>query len=165
MLHIDPAAANPAAVILATGAILAALAGIGRWLVLPGLRLARATWRFLEDWNGHPGHHGEPAVSGVVDRIVAIEYQLHPNGGGSVKDAVDRIEAKVDRQTASAAEVKAALEVEQAKVRSELEAHRTSTTEQFNQVWQTIATRDIHKAADALEKAADKVARPPQEDQ
>jgi hypothetical protein len=155
---------DPGALIIYTGAVLAALAGIGRWLVLPTFRLARLTWRFLEDWNGQPARHGEPPVPGVVDRIVAIEYQLHPNGGGSMKDAVDRIEVKVDEQATTAADVKSALESEQAKVRAELEEHRTSTTEQFNQVWQTIATRDIHKAADALEKAADKVARPPQEE-
>jgi hypothetical protein len=158
MLYTDPAAG-----VLAAGAILAALAGIGRWLVLPTFRLARLTWRFLEDWNGQPARHGEPPVPGVVDRIVAIEYQLHPNGGGSMKDAVDRIEVKVDEQAATAADVKSALEAEQAKVRAELDAHRNSTTEQFNQVWQTIATRDIHKAAEALESAADKI-RPPQED-
>lgn len=135
-----------------------------RFVFRPLWRLTVKTGHFLDSWNGEPARDGLPARPGVVDRIVAIEYQVHSNDGGSIKDAVGRIESKVDAQTEAAATVKAALEAEQAKVRTELAEHRNDTTAQFNKVWQTIATRDIHKAANALEAAAEKVTRPTTED-
>ena len=62
---------------------------------LVGKPVARA-WlkveKFLDTWNGEPERDGLPARPGLVDRVIAIEHQVHNNGGASMKDAVDRIE-------------------------------------------------------------------------
>lgn len=68
---------------------------------------SRSTWRaftkvnqFLEDWNGAPGDsRGHSTRPGVMERIsrqealmTDVQLQVHPNGGGSLKDAVNRTE-------------------------------------------------------------------------
>lgn len=50
---------------------------------------------FMRDWSGEearPGHDKEP---GVMERLNNIDGQFKNNGGGSMKDAVDRIEKKL----------------------------------------------------------------------
>jgi hypothetical protein len=107
-----------------------------------------------------------PVVRGTHRIISALEVvegqtrQLTHNGGSHLRDDVTEIRRTVEAQAVIAAEVKTALESEQAAVRTELEAHRNDTVAQFNKVWQTIATRDIHKAASALEAAADRASKP-----
>jgi hypothetical protein len=83
---------DPGALVIYTGAVLAALAGIGRWIVLPSFRLARAIWHFLEGWNGEPARDGQPAVPGLLERVHRIESEVTRNGGSSLKDAVIRTE-------------------------------------------------------------------------
>ena len=43
--------------------------------------------RFLEDWYGLDSEHGS-----VMDRLGLIEAEMRPNGGGSIKDTIHRIE-------------------------------------------------------------------------
>lgn len=94
-------------------AMLACLAGIGgalRWL----WQVLRALSRLADDLTGEPARNGQEARPGLLDRLKAIEdklqrlddferrlaaleAQLRPNGGSSLRDAVDRIE-----QTAAA---------------------------------------------------------------
>jgi hypothetical protein len=52
---------------------------------------------FMRDWSGEkarPGHDAEP---GVMDRLNNLDGQFKKNGGGSLKDAVDRIERKLSQ--------------------------------------------------------------------
>jgi hypothetical protein len=66
---------------------------IRRLMVKPLLRGWRKIDRFLDTWNGEPERDGLPARPGLVERVIAIEYQVHNNGGGSMKDTVDEIAA------------------------------------------------------------------------
>jgi len=68
---------------------------------------------FLQDWNGEPDRKGVPARPGVMQRLQTIDesgtrtdlwmekygpiidkldHEMHPNGGGSLADAVNRTE-------------------------------------------------------------------------
>lgn len=50
---------------------------------------------FMRDWSGEnarPGHDAEP---GVMERLNKLDGQFKNNGGGSMKDAIDRIERKL----------------------------------------------------------------------
>lgn len=52
---------------------------------------------FMRDWSGEderPGHDKEP---GVMERLNNLDGQFKKNGGGSLKDAVDRIEKKLTK--------------------------------------------------------------------
>lgn len=76
---------------------LAALAAIGvaiSWIRRRWLRVES----FLTDWAGSPARPGVPEQPGVLTRlhsietrVDAIEREVKPNGGASMKDAVDRI--------------------------------------------------------------------------
>ncbi|MGZ4542075.1 MAG: hypothetical protein ACXVXI_02890 [Mycobacteriaceae bacterium] len=109
---------------------------IRRILARPLIRTYRKFERFLDTWNGEPERDGLPARPGLVDRVIAIEYQVHNNGGGSMKDAVDRIDeaAKVAAESARmAAEVatanKEALDLHIEQSAELLEQGRKSETE------------------------------------
>lgn len=69
---------------------------------------------FIDDWNGEGARPGVPARPGVMarlasieeqtavlpavqQRIAAVEHELKPNSGGSLRDAVDRVEAHTAR--------------------------------------------------------------------
>jgi hypothetical protein len=55
-----------------------------------------STWEhFMEDWFGEEERPGVPARDGVMQRLHSIEGELKPNGGGSIKDSINRIETKV----------------------------------------------------------------------
>ncbi|TDC81914.1 hypothetical protein E1193_13510 [Micromonospora sp. KC606] len=91
--------------VLQLGALAGALTAIvtavylgGRWM----LRTLRRIDDWLDDWYGEPARPGQPARPGVPERLTqiearqaAIEAQLRPNGGGSLRDAVDRVEQTV----------------------------------------------------------------------
>lgn len=51
---------------------------------------------FMKDWAGEEARPGHPAVPGVMERLQKIEGELKHNGGSSMKDAVKRIEKKLD---------------------------------------------------------------------
>jgi hypothetical protein len=51
---------------------------------------------FIRDWHGTPLEPGRSRVPGVMERLNDIDGQLKNNGGSSVKDAVDRIEIRVN---------------------------------------------------------------------
>ena len=50
---------------------------------------------FMRDWAGTPAEPGRDAVPGVMERLKKLDGQLTNNGGASMKDAVDRIEADI----------------------------------------------------------------------
>jgi hypothetical protein len=59
---------------------------------------------FFKDWTGEEARPGRDAVPGVMHRLNSMDGALKNNGGGSLKDAVDRIEHKVltiDKRLAS----------------------------------------------------------------
>jgi hypothetical protein len=51
---------------------------------------------FLTDWAGEEARPGRGRVPGVMERLNEIDGALKNNGGSSVKDAVDRIEIKIN---------------------------------------------------------------------
>lgn len=54
------------------------------------------TWEsFIQDWGGEEARPGRSRIPGVMERLNEIDGALKNNGGSSVKDAVDRIEIKV----------------------------------------------------------------------
>jgi len=76
-------------------------------------RALRRVDDLLEDWQGAPARPGVPARPGMVERITSIEdrvgrvderlefveTQLRPNGGSSVRDALDRVDRRTARLT------------------------------------------------------------------
>lgn len=56
-----------------------------------------STWeKFMVDWAGEPARPGRDATPGVMERLNNIDGALKNNGGSSIKDAVDRIEKRLE---------------------------------------------------------------------
>lgn len=85
-------------VFMAAGAV---AAGLGLLFVLT--RIGRRVWAlfqalddFFDDWRGSPARAGVPSRAGVMERLGSIEHEVRTNDGSSLKDAVKRVEAKLD---------------------------------------------------------------------
>ena len=76
----------------AAGAIVTPVVVIFRW----AHPIAKQLTNFLEDWFGEPERPGVAAKPGVLLRLVKIERELKPNGGTSMRDAVNRMEKTGD---------------------------------------------------------------------
>lgn len=83
-----------AGMVVALGAAAATISKGVHWMKTTLRRLRN----FLDDWNGAPERPGHDRVLGVPerlrmieDRVHRIETQVNPNGGGSLRDTVDRI--------------------------------------------------------------------------
>src|SRR5262245_60622699 len=98
--------------LLAAAAVLTAIGVIGRAVVV-GVRFFRKFSQFLDDLIGEPARPGFPeGRPGLFDRLAsieakqaavvatlaaleartaAVEAQLHPNGGDSLRDRIDRL--------------------------------------------------------------------------
>lgn len=83
------------AVVTATTATITAFV----WLWKGIGQLVRRFNLFFEDWNGLPDRPGRPGYKGVMSRLESMEERqvffegvVTPNGGGSLRDAVDRID-------------------------------------------------------------------------
>ena len=102
--------------ILAAAAILAGMAVIGRsvaWLISVLRKLARLVDALTGEPPGPGEEKGRPGVldrlasieggqiktaevvAALEARLAAVEAQLQPNGGGTLRDALDRTEAAV----------------------------------------------------------------------
>lgn len=68
-------------------ALAAGVAG-GWYLLRGGWRVSKRVHRLADSMLGDR-ETGQP---GVVDRLVRIETELHPNGGSSMRDAITRCE-------------------------------------------------------------------------
>lgn len=116
MTHLSAAALGPgdaltwsAAALLGLGAIATALTAIVR-VVRGAVRTARKIDRVAVDILGEPGHpdEGRERRPGLAERmggvekgldalnmrVARIEYELHPDSGKSLRDAVDRIDSR-----------------------------------------------------------------------
>jgi hypothetical protein len=79
--------------------LLAVLGRGGRWL----WRLFQRIDDLMDDLRGSPARPGVAARPGVMERLQRLEYEVAAvrhevtdNSGGSLKDAVKRVEAKLD---------------------------------------------------------------------
>lgn len=52
---------------------------------------------FMRDWEGEPAAPGRSAVPGVMERLNRIDGELKRNGGSSMKDALNRVEKKLEQ--------------------------------------------------------------------
>lgn len=77
------------------GVILSALTLAGL-IGKPLRKLARQNDEFREDWYGQPARPGRDAVPGVPERLARMEKELHPNGGGTLRDAINRVEQRLE---------------------------------------------------------------------
>lgn len=86
----------------------AVAAGLGLlWRLTRGVRrIVGRVDEFVDDWNGtvpRPGVAGRPGVmarlDGIERRLRSVEHELHPNSGGSLRDAVDRVDARTQQLT------------------------------------------------------------------
>ncbi|MEH0951005.1 MULTISPECIES: hypothetical protein [Micromonospora] len=62
----------------------------------PLRRLARQNDEFREDWYGVPARPGRAAVPGVPERLALIEKELKPNSGSTLRDAIGRVETRLE---------------------------------------------------------------------
>ena len=53
--------------------------------------------QFHRDWSGEPAMPGRSAVPGVMERLNRIDGDLKRNGGSSMKDAINRVEKKLEQ--------------------------------------------------------------------
>lgn len=73
------------------------------WRFTRGLRLlVRRLDEFADDWSGSSERPGVPAHPGVMvrlsaieERLTAVEHELRPNSGSSMRDAINRVEARI----------------------------------------------------------------------
>lgn len=93
------------------GVLVALAGGAGvAWRALRPVRhAAQLLEEFIDDWRGTPGRPGVAERPGVMvrlgtiegqtqvipeleRRVARVEHELRPNGGASLRDAVDRVE-------------------------------------------------------------------------
>lgn len=88
------------------GAVTAVGAALGLlYRATRGVRqLAARLGTLADDWSGEPARAGVPARPGVMarlsaieDRLGSVEHELHPNSGGSLRDAIDRVDERTAR--------------------------------------------------------------------
>lgn len=86
--------------IITIGAIAGALAAVVAVIAVPIKKIkVFFTWldKFRRDWEGEEAEPGRDRVPGVMERLNRLDGELSNNGGSSLKDAVNRIEFKLDR--------------------------------------------------------------------
>lgn len=71
---------------------LVVIGGAIRFIVHPLRKLLRDNEEFRSDWYGSVARAGRLPVPGVPERLTRIEAEFAPDHGGSLKDAVTRIE-------------------------------------------------------------------------
>lgn len=86
------------------GGALLVIAGVVATLIR-AVPFVRRLGHFVDDWFGETGRPGGKPTPGVLERLTAIENRLarvegqfSPNGGGSLRDAVNRVEAAVTEE-------------------------------------------------------------------
>lgn len=81
-------------------AIIIAVCGIAAWAARWAWRILKRTTHFLDDYFGEPERDGLVARPGVMarlqdltDDLTSVRAQVFPNGGTSLRDAVDHVAA------------------------------------------------------------------------
>ena len=69
---------------------------LGGMVGRPLRKLARQNDEFREDWYGVAARPGRDAVPGVPERLSLIEKELKPNSGSTLRDAIGRLEARLE---------------------------------------------------------------------
>jgi hypothetical protein len=100
-----------------------ALVGIAAGLVALGI-----IWRYIVRPAWRAVANGIKTAARVEKAVVTIEAEFKPNGGSSLRDAVNRIEAKVDNHEQRLAALEAALAALEAKLREPVISSTTTTT-------------------------------------
>lgn len=84
--------------IAALCALATAVTGAALWCARAAWRLIRRVINFLDDFLGEPARAGVAARPGVMDRLSTLEtsvasiaVEVHPNGGKSLRDEVQRM--------------------------------------------------------------------------
>ena len=86
--------------IITIGAVAGAIAAVVAVIAVPIKKLRIFfTWldKFRRDWEGEEAEPGRDRVPGVMERLNRLDGELSNNGGSSLKDAVQRIEFKLDK--------------------------------------------------------------------
>lgn len=86
--------------IITIGAIAGAIAAVIAVIAVPIKKIKIFfTWldKFRRDWEGEEAEPGRDRVPGVMERLNRLDGELSNNGGSSLKDAVQRIEFKLDK--------------------------------------------------------------------
>lgn len=86
--------------IITIGAVVGAIAAVIAVIAVPIKKLRIFfTWldKFRRDWEGEEAEPGRDRVPGVMERLNRLDGELSNNGGSSLKDAVQRIEFKLDK--------------------------------------------------------------------
>ena len=85
--------------IIIAGAVATAIVAIYALVAIP-FKTIRIflTWldKFRRDWEGEEAEPGRDKVPGVMERLNRLDGELSNNGGSSLKDAVQRIEKKLN---------------------------------------------------------------------
>lgn len=76
---------------IAWGSALTILAGLLRW----GWRLSKRLHQLADAFLGNPDPDPSKHRPSLPERVESIEKQLHPNGGTSLRDAVDGVRSEV----------------------------------------------------------------------
>jgi hypothetical protein len=127
------------------------------------LRKGWAVWRkvsaFLDELVGEPAQFGRNAKPGLIERLdkqdvllTGLHKEMHPNGGSSVRDSLNRLEVKATEAAETAKEVKADL----ARHTAETAAAMTSGQAEAARIWKTFDEQNkaITNLADAVNVAA-----------
>ena len=79
-----------------TGGLIAILSAIFR-PIFKKVKAVLDTWEdFMIDWKGTPADEGHDAQPGMMERLNALDGEFKRNSGSTLKDAVARIEAKLE---------------------------------------------------------------------
>lgn len=150
------------AIIVGVAVLLGALAGIGRWAILPVVRLVRVAVHFFETFGGEPARDGLPARPGVVDRIIGIEAAIRVNGTGiAIGDAMARTLTDVAQIRGDVADH---LE-DVAQMRGDISTGNSSCADGLSRIEQgqveakSVAERAAALANDAADKASEAAVR------
>lgn len=85
-----------AGVVIAVGGAVGVLYKLVSPIVKKTKSLLNSLELFTKDWFGDEGDHLHPRRPGVLERLTVVEKELQHNGGSSIKDAVRRIENKLN---------------------------------------------------------------------
>lgn len=80
-----------ASIIISTAAVLGAL-GVIMIAIKKAATFVRRVVHVVDVIVGTPGDDGLPGSPGIAVRLQAIEYELKPNSGKSMKDQINRLE-------------------------------------------------------------------------